>query len=140
MKPKRIAPIATGFLIAILPKCPFCVLAYSSAITMCGSASVIHTPSWLSYISIGLAALTCLFLILNYRGRRTIVALVLVSIGAALISWSELYTGLVYSYYVGATCLLFGVWVNGSFLYVFRKLRLLFSRETLKSSPNSFFQ
>lgn len=121
LKTTRSFPYLTGLLIAILPKCPFCVLAYSSAITMCGSASPAHTPEWTSYVSIFLAALTCVFLLLNYRGTRTIVALMSVVLGGGLILWSELVSGLIQPYYWGTFFLLMGVWINGSFLYVFRK-------------------
>ncbi len=105
-----------SFIIALLPKCPFCVLAYSSAISMCGSTSG-FTPTWSSWLSVGLALLTLIMILLNYRGTRTLVSAGLVVLGSAMIIEAELFTGELFIYYFGALILMFGVWINGSFLY-----------------------
>ena len=111
-----------GIVIALLPKCHFCVLAYSSAITLCSGTKIYnHTPAWTSYISIGLALLTLALILINYKGLRTLLAASLVIIGCLLISYSELKTGEIAFYYGGTFSLLFGVWVNGSFYHFFRK-------------------
>ncbi|MEM6724377.1 MAG: hypothetical protein AAF598_10090 [Bacteroidota bacterium] len=114
-------PVLTGIFIAVLPKCPFCILAYSSAITMCGVNG--HIPAWTSWISIALAVLTLLFVLLNNRGRRTILAAVLVIAGSLFIIHSEMISGSMENYYLGASLLLAGVWTNASLLYFLRKLK-----------------
>lgn len=123
--PNRMAPMLTGILIAILPKCPFCILAYSSAITMCGSAGAVETTTapWVLYVSLGLILLTCIFLFLNHRGTRTNYAIALVVIGGGFILSNNLLQAQNLFYYIGSFFLLFGVWVNGSFLYVYRSLQ-----------------
>ncbi|MEM8909357.1 MAG: hypothetical protein AAGD05_16035, partial [Bacteroidota bacterium] len=99
-------PLLVAIFIALIPKCPFCILAYSSAITLCsGSKIYMHHPDWTSWISIGLAALTLLMILMNYRGKRTIVAALLVLIGSSLIMLSELWTGEIKVYYYGAVLL-----------------------------------
>ena len=113
--------VLMGILIAVLPKCPFCILAYSSAITMCGVNR--HTPEWTSWISIALAALTLLFILLNNRGARTILASILVVIGSGFILSSELVSGSMEAYYWGVGFLLAGVWTNASLYYFLRKLK-----------------
>ena len=114
---KSALPVLGGLLIALLPKCPFCLLAYSSAMTLCnGSKIYLHTPGWTSWISIGLAILTLMMVLLNYRGKRTIVAASLILFGSLFILRSELYTGDILGYYFGAAMLMLGVWVNASFL------------------------
>ncbi len=111
-----------GVVIALLPKCHFCILAYSSAITLCSGTKIYnHSPAWTSYISIGLALLTLALILINYKGLRTLFAASLVIIGCLLISYSELKTGEIAFYYGGTFALLFGVWVNGSFYHFFRK-------------------
>ena len=35
-------PLLLTIIIAILPKCPFCVLTYSSAIAMCSGVNIYH--------------------------------------------------------------------------------------------------
>ena len=114
----------SGLLIAILPKCPFCVMAYSSAVTLCSGATMYdHTPTWISWISIGLAAFTLIITLWNYKGTRTLLAGLLILFGSSFILNSELRTGDVNAYYWGTFFLLSGVWLNGSFLHFLRKGR-----------------
>lgn len=116
-----------GLLIAILPKCPFCILAYSSAATLCSGAKIYnHSPAWTSWISIALAAFILLSLLWNYKGYRTLLAAGLAFLGSALVLSSELYTGELATYYLGAALLLFGIWVNGSFRYFFSVIKQQF--------------
>lgn len=134
---KAALPILGGILIAILPKCPFCILAYSSAMTLCNGSKIYHhAPGWASWISIVLAMLTLAMVLLNYRGTRTLIATALILIGSLLIIRSELYTGDVQGYYIGATALILGVWINASFLYVFHKWIKPFSNELITKSKN----
>lgn len=123
IKKKRSAyPILVGILIAILPKCPFCIAAYSSAIVLCSGTKLYNqTPDWTNYISILLAFVTLLMILLNFRGKRTWFAAGLVVLGSSLIIGTELFTGELTNYYYGAFLLLMGVWVNASFMFFFRK-------------------
>lgn len=124
-EPKRKAKslsVLSGLLIVLLPKCPFCILTFSSAITLCSGAKIYqHAPGWASFISIGLAAATLALLAWNYKGRRTLAAAALVLVGSYFIISSELWTGELAEYYWGAFFLLLGVWVNGSFYFFFRQ-------------------
>lgn len=126
---KSIYPLFTGFLIAILPKCPYCILAYSSAITMCSGTKIYkNTPGWTPYIILGLAMLTLLLLFLNYKGKRTIIAAALVGTGSLLMLACQFYTFNINHFYIGTFLLLFGVWVNASFRYFYRQwLKPIFS-------------
>ena len=118
----RFLPVLTGLVIAFLPKCPFCIMAYSSAITLCSGAQIYdHNPTWVSYISIGLAALTLIIVLWNFKGIRTWIAATLVLLGSYFILDSELRTGDFENYYWGVGCLLMGVWVNGSFGYFYKR-------------------
>jgi len=129
IKKRTIFPLFTGTLIALIPKCPYCILAYSSAITMCsGSKLYPQLPGWTSYLLLGLAVLTLLFILVNYKGRRTIIAALLVGTGGALMLACQFYTFNMNHYYMGTFLLLFGVWVNASFRYFFRKwIKLIFA-------------
>lgn len=119
---KTIFPVLTGILIAVIPKCPYCILAYSSAITMCsGPKLYTHSPNWTSYLLLGLAFLTLIFILLNYKGQRTIVAASLVGLGSLLMILSQYYTFNINHFYLGTFLLLFGVWVNASFRFFYRQ-------------------
>ena len=126
---KSAYPILSSVLIALLPKCHFCILAYSSAITLCSGTKIYdHSPEWTSFISIGLAVLTLFFVLINYRGKRTIFSAIMVLIGSMLIIRTELYTGEIIEYYYGVGLLMIGVWVNASFYYFFfRFIKPLFN-------------
>jgi hypothetical protein len=116
-----------SLLIVILPKCPFCILAYSSAVTLCSGTKLYnHSPAWTSWISIALAGFILLTLLWNYKGYRTLLAIALAFLGSALVLSSELYTGELGTYYAGAVLLLFGIWVNGSFRYVVAQFKKRF--------------
>ena len=119
---KSAYPLLSSVFIALLPKCHFCILAYSSAITLCSGTKIYdHSPEWTSFVSIGLAALTLVFILINYRGKRTVFSAIMVIIGSILIIRTELYTGEIIEYYYGVFLLLIGVWVNASFYYFYYK-------------------
>ena len=114
--------IYSGILIALIPKCPYCILAYSSAITMCSGTRIYsQTPGWTSYLLIGLAILTLFLVIFNYRGKRTLVSAGLVAAGSLFMLLGQFYTYQMTHYYLGTFLLLFGVWFNASFLFFYRK-------------------
>lgn len=111
-----------AFFIALLPKCPFCIMAYSSAITLCSGKKLYEAdPTWGSYVSIGLAIFTLAIIIYNYKGFKTIAAAALVVIGSAFIFTSEFHTGEMMHYNFGASLLLLGVWLNANLMYFVKK-------------------
>jgi hypothetical protein len=114
-------PLIPGLFIALIPKCPFCILSYTSAITVCSSKSISgYSPHWTSWISIFFSLITLIITFYNYKGLRTQIACLLILIGGILIVYSELFTRLLPSYYWGCAILIFGVWVNGSLLFFLR--------------------
>ena len=115
--------LVPGLLIAIIPKCPFCILSYTSAITVCSSKNLsAFSPHWTSWISISFSLITFIITIYNYKGLRTQIACFFILMGGALIVYSELFTGLLQSYYWGSAILLLGVWLNGSLPFFLRTI------------------
>ena len=116
-------PLLSSLLIALLPKCPFCIMAYSSAITVCGAKSMSEFfPQWTSWISISLSLATLGIVAWNYKGMKTIIACLLILSGVYLIIQSELFTGRLTSYYWGCTLLFIGVWQNGSLSWFVKRI------------------
>ena len=95
-------PLVPGILLAIIPKCPFCIIAYSSALTifnlnsaytslevMCNGT--IQPEYWwqepaLWYAGFGLLSLVFLLsLARNYTGRKTKIALILGFVGIGIL-------------------------------------------------------
>ena len=112
-----------AIVVAILPKCPFCVMAYSGAISMCSGNNLYpNAGGIMSYVTIGLALLTLLSILLNQRGRRTWIATAITLLGIGLLLLSQFYSMSSSLYYVAVFIIFFGVWYNGSFLHFYSKI------------------
>ncbi len=135
-KKKRLG-IITTLVLVLLPKCPFCLLAFSSTVMLCGKAGGVYGLTHRSSITILITAFFC-FLILvsilfNYRDARTKWALLLVTIGCLLVMCSVCTGGGLFLYYSGVTLLFLGVWLNASLLYIIRNIRNRLKTATGKS-------
>jgi hypothetical protein len=105
-----------GFLIAILPKCPFCAFGYSAVLTMCSGKNLhAYTPSSFSLLPIILALIIIASLIWNFKGRISYYAIATAVLGTALIAYTELQTGNETLYYIGVSILFISVLLNGRF-------------------------
>ncbi len=108
--------------VALLPKCPFCIMAYTGAITMCSGSTIYpNQGSSAIYISLGLSTLIFFSLLLNYRDQRTHYALVICTIAICFVLLSQHILHDQILYFLGSGLLIFSIWLNGSFLYVFNK-------------------
>ena len=111
-----------AIVVAILPKCPFCIMAYSGAISMCSGRDLYpNLGNFSSYALIFLASLVLLGIALNRKGRRTWIALAIAALGIAFITIGQFYLVSALNYYIGVVLLFFGIWYNGSFLYFYNK-------------------
>ncbi len=116
VRPKGSTSFLSSLLIILIPKCPLCIMAYSSAITMCGGQSIYMAENnWVSYIPLALSAVIILLLVKNYRDRRTILSIGLSLVGAAMLAFvHQLMLPPIY-YNFGSVLLFFAIWLNGSF-------------------------
>jgi len=113
-----------ALLVAILPKCPFCIMAYSGAITLCSGTTMYPNSGGPSaYLAIGLAILVLISILINFKGKKTWIALGISSIAILLIVSSQFYFISSTQYYIGTGLLLFGIWYNGSFSYFYKKYK-----------------
>ena len=120
--------------IAIIPKCPFCIMAYSGAVTLCsGTTMYPHADTTTSYLSLSLALFVMLSIYFNYKGKKTKYALFLTFIGMLLLMSSQLYWISEYLYYAGVGFLFFGIWYNGSFTFFYQKYLTSLKLNTPKS-------
>lgn len=114
----------SALLIIVIPKCPFCVLAYSSAITMCGTSSLYLTENnWVSFLPVLLGGVIVTMIALNFRDNRTIWALGISSIGLLLIIGSHQLVIDSQYYHLGTFLLFFSILLNGSLFSLLKKLK-----------------
>jgi len=108
--------------IAILPKCPFCIMAYSGAMSMCSGKMLFpNADAYSGYIIIGLSLLILFSILLNHKGTKTWIASFIVLIGISLLTMSQYLTMSEPLYYLASFVLFFGIWYNGSFTFFYKK-------------------
>lgn len=130
---KKKFSFAAGLILALLPKCPFCVMAYSGTLVLCGQAGTLTTTHlYSSATTFLLTALFCIItlagILLNYRDNRTNYALLLAFAGSSCILFSVARGGGLTLYYIGVLSIFCGVWLNGSLFFFARKIRNLLAK------------
>jgi hypothetical protein len=116
----------SGVLLVILPKCPFCIMAYSSTVVLCSKDMLLetqyHNNSLLTiFITTFFCSLIIVGLLLNFRGTRTKYALTLSSLGILIILNSVIRNGGQNLYYLGVSIIFIAIWLNGSLISILRK-------------------
>jgi hypothetical protein len=110
-------------LIILLPKCPFCIAAYSGALVMfyeVDSSSLAPIFTHLKPL-LGLFVLTSI--LLNFKGRKSKVAVVITAVAFTLLLL-EVYLNMhlipTWIIYLG---FFLGAWYNGNFVHFYRFLK-----------------
>lgn len=117
-------PVLLSLLIAVLPKCPFCVFGYSGVMVLCSGTRIYdQNPVSYWYVPVMVAAAVAFSLVWNYRGRRTWWALALAVGGGALLTQAVRFGASELLYYTGAGMIFLGVFVNGRFMPFWRKTK-----------------
>jgi hypothetical protein len=119
-----------GILLVVLPKCPFCFMAFSSTMLLCGEGVTMTSERmYQSDLTIALSALFCAIALLGImmvrRDIRTVYALMIAISGTTMIMTSVLKTGGLPLYYAGTFLIFLGVWLNSSLLYILRKAGII---------------
>ncbi|MBK7372007.1 MAG: hypothetical protein IPJ09_11305 [Saprospiraceae bacterium] len=131
-------------LLILLPKCPFCVLAYSSTIALCSASPDLsmnddfHYAIWLVGIS-GVAI--AISLIMKYKGSKTLIAMLVVGIGLLVTMMSILNRAAFIQYYTGVILITLGTWFNGSMFsfikFIFQKFNLALDTNFILANKKS---
>jgi hypothetical protein len=137
--PTRNYGVWGGLLLALLPKCPFCVMAYSGTLMLCSKDSIAVTEyTNISATTIVFTSFFCLLALVgiffNKRGIRTNYALLLAIVGSCLVMTGVLYDGGWTLYYGGVALLFAAVWLNGSLWYFINKAKAFFHTHFFHSS------
>lgn len=116
-------------LMAVLPKCPFCILAYTSTALLCApngtvsSSTVVNVSHESLYVVLACGLVTLAAIGFNYKGYKTLLALSVAAAGISISVASALYGGGEALYYSGTIVLFSGVWMNGSLTWFLNKLK-----------------
>lgn len=102
-----------GIGLALLPKCPICYVTYSTSIAICGLESSPEVMGLNTPVILGLSSITIIFLLLNYRGPRTLLSLGLIVLGIILfLMMDSNLPANNYMYYLGSGAILSAVILN----------------------------
>lgn len=109
--------LLSGILLAVLPKCPFCFVAFSSTLVLCGKGETIsQSNAHFSTPTILFATVFCslaiLSIALSYKDARTRYALLVAISGTACILTSVLLAGGEPLYYFGVLLIMGAVALN----------------------------
>ena len=116
--------LLSGLLVVIIPKCPICVMAYTSAVTMCGGPDMyLHGNNWVSYIPIILALGIAVMVLLNWRGLRSWFALAFAGVGLTCVILTHQILAGPEFYTYGTIMLFFSIWLNSNLLATIDYLR-----------------
>lgn len=127
-----------GFIMLLLPKCPLCIIAYSGAVAICGSSTLIahhssNTTDWRAYIALGISIIIAGFILFTHRARQyytinlimALCGLLLVCIGLTPASSVILKTNTMLCYYAGAAMLAVATLIySGIYHKLFERLKI----------------
>jgi hypothetical protein len=122
--PNRVIGLWSGLLLLLVPKCPFCFVAFSGVMVFCGEKGLVHNiHTFYSSTTLILTAIFCitalLSFILYYRPEKSRYALLMVLPGVAALMYSVTAGGGMLLYYSGAWLVLAGLLRNsGLWFYV----------------------
>lgn len=128
IKSKSRMGVIPFLLLVILPKCPFCIMAFTSTAMLCGEGINMEVSktynSGLTILITALLGLITLFTIfMSRKGKRTWYAVALTVFGIGIILFSVIKYGGQPLYYTGILFVFFGVWLNGSLPWLVRSVR-----------------
>ncbi len=106
----------TTLLLILAPKCPYCILAYSSSLLLFLDIDNVSLIPFLNHIKPFLAIITVLIIYYNYKGQKTIVSLAIASFSLLLLLISTYTSTFIIKDWVIYSMLFFSVWYNSNFL------------------------
>jgi hypothetical protein len=137
VKPKKAIGLFTGIVLALLPKCPLCFVAFTGTAILCGPGTAAHpSGTFFSLPTLYIAVFFCLIILVsiffNYRDARTMYALGIAMLGMALLTCSIAAGGGELLYYSGVLIIFSGVWLNGSLLSLTVKVKKEFLNHKIR--------
>ena len=115
--------IISTILLIILPKCPFCIAAYSSALLLFFDIDNVTIIPFLTHLKPFLGALIWVLIILNYKKEKSPLAITLASIALIVLFFNVYWNMFLVSNNYIYLIFLFAAWYNGNFKSFYYYLR-----------------
>ncbi|MFZ9047013.1 MAG: hypothetical protein ACO2ZZ_14235 [Cyclobacteriaceae bacterium] len=118
----------SALMVVIIPKCPICIMAYTSAVTMCGGPDMYMAENnWISFIPIFMSLVITGLILYNRKGWRTWLALAIAMLGGIFIAMTHQLILPAKFYNVGTILLFLAIWFNSNFISFLGELRNFFN-------------
>ena len=111
-------------LIIILPKCPFCIAAYSGAALMFYDIDYATIAPFFKHVKPLLGLLVMGSIAMNFKGRKSRIATFVVLVALILLLLETYFNIQLIQNWMIYSAFFFGAWYNGNFEYFVRFLRL----------------
>ncbi len=128
--PRQIAGGANGsmsflstLLLILIPKCPLCLTAYMSAVVMFFDIENEQLIPMLMHAKPVMGAIILLMILLNRRGKRTVISLGIAAVAMTFLLLKTYYATYVLPDWLLYTIFIFAIWYNGNFQYFYRFIR-----------------
>lgn len=110
-------------LLILIPKCPLCLTAYMSAMVLFFDIENEQLIPVLWHAKPVMGAIILLMILLNQRGKRTIISLSIATLAMVFLLLKTYYATSVLPDWVLYTVFIFAIWYNGNFQYFYRFIR-----------------
>ena len=127
--------LLSTMLLILLPKCPFCFAAYLSAMALFFDIENEQMVPYLTHTKPLLGIVIISLILLNQRGRRTLIALGIATVAMVFLVLKTYYSTDVLPDWLIYIAFFFSIWYNGNFKYFYRFVR--FGRQQHEVVPNT---
>lgn len=127
--------LLSTMLLILLPKCPFCLAAYLSAMALFFDIENEQMVPYLTHAKPLLGIVIISLILLNQRGRRTLIALGIATVAMVFLVLKTYYNAAVLPDWFIYIAFFFSIWYNGNFKYFYRFVR--FGRQQNEIVPNT---
>ena len=127
--------LLSTMLLILLPKCPFCFAAYLSAMALFFDIENEQMVPYLTHAKPLLGIVIISLILLNQRGRRTLIALGIATVAMVFLVLKTYYSTDVLPDWLIYIAFFFSIWYNGNFKYFYRFIR--FGRQQHGVVPNT---
>ncbi len=123
--------LLSTILLILIPKCPLCLTAYMSAMVLFFDIENEQLVPVLLHAKPVLGVLILLMILLNFRGRRTLISLGIASVAMIFLVLKTYYATPLLPDWLLYTVFFFAIWHNGNFQYFYRFIRFRLQKKAV---------